>query len=79
MKVWSYIAAYILAIITAPILGFTAVMDIGYAMAGQPVWALLWIFLFGPACMFGLFYLSGGAKDGRRRHRLDQRFNRHLG
>jgi hypothetical protein len=62
VKFLSYVAAYILAVVTAPILGFTAVMDIGYAVAGEPLWALLWVFLFGPACMFGLFYLSERSK-----------------
>lgn len=58
VKVLSYIAAYILAVVAAPMLGFTAVLDIGYAICGEPLWALLWIFVFGPACLLGLFYFA---------------------
>ena len=53
-----YLALYFLAIITAPVLGFTAVMDFGELATGHPGLALLWMCGIGPALMLGLAYSS---------------------
>lgn len=52
------LAAYLLLVCCAPILGFTAVLDIGYAVTGHLIMAFLWGFIFGPILMAGVIWLA---------------------
>jgi hypothetical protein len=58
-KILEGIGVYFTLVLTAPLLGFTAVLDAGYLMMGQPGWAALWIFVIGPALMAGLIRITG--------------------
>lgn len=52
------LAGYLLAVIAAPVLGFTAILDIAYIATGHPIKALLWMFVFGPTILVGVCFLS---------------------
>lgn len=51
-EVGAFLALYFLLVVFAPYLGFTLLLDLVYVCNGNPVLAGLWIFLFGPACLF---------------------------
>lgn len=53
---------YFLAVVFAPALGFTALLDIAYLIDGQPFWALMWMLVFGPAILATLVYFAPDQK-----------------
>jgi len=57
-RVLDCLGGYLLLVLLAPGLGFTAVCDFGYLLTGEPKLAALWMFVVGPACMGGFIWVT---------------------
>lgn len=60
-----FLATYFLLLVFSPMLGFTFVLEIGYLISDQPIWALLWMFVFGPAILGAILFSIYKATGGR--------------
>lgn len=56
-KLLGLFLAYFLLVMYSPMLGFTAILDFGYMFTGHPIYAMLWLFVFGPAILFTIIRL----------------------